>query len=128
EDSGNVAGTHRRLKVVPSLTPDQERRRPGTILPAHDQVRVEELEVEVPGSRSGERLIAITVCARPRRRGQLAQVGPASLTDERGRVYLNRKRRSGGVVHPERQRRRLLIEVREPVMGAGHVRRRAQVL
>src|SRR6267378_1997153 len=88
EVPGNNAGCHRRLQSVPSLTPDQEQRRAGPILPQHYHVRVEELEVEIAGRRSGERLIAIAVRSRPWRRRQLAQVGPPSLADERRRVHL----------------------------------------
>src|SRR2546426_9520019 len=66
----HVLVSRRWLKVVPSLIPDQEQGRAGFILPPHDEIRVEELDVEITGPRPGERLEASVVAARARRAGQ----------------------------------------------------------
>src|SRR6266568_814909 len=68
EVSRDIAGTHRRLEVVASLTPDQKQRRAGPVLPPHHQVRVEELGVEVLEERRRSRVRLITVCVRLRPR------------------------------------------------------------
>src|SRR5258706_13260383 len=58
EVTRSIAGAHRRLEVVTSLTPDQKQRRAGPVLPPHHQVRVEELGVEVARHDAGVRLQA----------------------------------------------------------------------
>src|SRR6266536_6444896 len=47
EVTGDAAVPHRGLEVVPPLAPHHEQRRTRPILPAHHQVGVEELAVEV---------------------------------------------------------------------------------
>src|SRR5437667_8869625 len=79
-------------RVTP-LTPYNEQRRAGTILPAEHDVGPELLVVEpagVVGSDRVRRVATREVCSARRGGGQLAHVAVRPLRDERLGVYLQR--------------------------------------
>jgi hypothetical protein len=99
-----------RVRRIPPLSPNQEHRRAGSVLPAQYRVRLELTEAESARiAPSRVRLESAGVHRRPRIL-QLTPVGVVAIGCKWLRVHLKRQRRRRRKVEPCRHAARRLIE------------------